>query len=77
MAAFEKHYSAKELAGMWGLSANTIRHLFRNEPGVIALGEGTRREGRKYVRRHFTLRIPESVAMRVHNRLMGRPEHGR
>src|ERR1051326_6124787 len=73
MATFEKHYSAQQLAEMWGLSDKTIRELFRNEPGVIALGKGTHKSGRAYVRRYFSLRIPESVAIRVHDRLMGRP----
>jgi hypothetical protein len=31
--AFEKHCSVREVAKMWGLSENTIRRIFANEPG--------------------------------------------
>lgn len=43
MAAFEKHFSAKELAKLWHVSDVTIRRLFRDEPGVIVLGASERR----------------------------------
>jgi hypothetical protein len=70
LAAFERHYSVPELAELWNLSDSTIIRMFRDEPGVIALGTGTRLLHRKYVRRYFVLRIPESVALRVHNGLL-------
>jgi len=60
----EKHYTVKELAEKWGLSEDTIRRLFRNEPGVVRIG--TRKRG---TRRFITVRIPESVALRVYRRL--------
>jgi hypothetical protein len=61
----ERHYSVLELASAWNLSSDTIRRLFENEPGVLAI-EG---EARKFSRRRYvTLRIPESVALRVHRR---------
>jgi hypothetical protein len=72
MTALERHYSAAELAEIWNLSSRKIRDLFRDEPGVIAIGAGTRKDGRKYIRRYFTLRIPESVAIAVHTRMLGR-----
>ncbi len=61
----ERHYSPAELAELWGLSSDTIRRLFEDEPGVVTIGERNPRSKRRYV----TLRIPQSVAARVHRRL--------
>jgi hypothetical protein len=61
----EKHYSVLELAELWNLSENTIRRMFENEPGVLKWGG---REGR-FRRRYTTLRIPETVVLRVHQQL--------
>jgi hypothetical protein len=58
----QKHYSVSDLALMWNLSENTIRRMFANEPGVLKWGTT---EGR-FKRRYTTLRIPETVAVRVH-----------
>jgi len=58
----EKHYSVSELAVMWNLSENTIRRMFENEPGVLIWGTT---EGR-FKRRYTTLRIPETVVLRVY-----------
>lgn len=63
--ALEKHYSVGEIAKSWGLSGNTIRRMFENEPGVIEWGTAESRFSRGY----RTLRIPESVMLRVHQRL--------
>jgi hypothetical protein len=52
---FERHFSPKVLAEMWGYSADTINRWFRDEPGVLRSGD---RDG--------DLRIPESVAQRVY-----------
>lgn len=60
----EKHYTVAELAVLWDLSEDTIRRLFRHEPGVLVL---SRARGSK--RCYTTLRIPESVALRVHQKL--------
>jgi hypothetical protein len=54
-----------ELAILWNLSKRTIRRLFQDEPDVVRIGENDVRHKRTYV----TLRIPESVALRVHQRL--------
>jgi hypothetical protein len=54
----ELHYSPSELAELWGLSSDTIRRLFEDEPGVVTIGERNPRRKRRYV----TLRIPQSVA---------------
>jgi hypothetical protein len=59
----ERHYSVAELAEHWNLSPDTIRKLFEDEPGVLVLGENSKRRGK---RRYTTLRIPESVAARVY-----------
>jgi len=59
----QRHYTASEVALMWGISLDTARRIFESEPGVLVInGEGT---GRRY----RTLRIPESVLQRVHHRL--------
>jgi hypothetical protein len=59
----EKHYTPAELAEIWGVDPETIRNVFRSGPGVLKLGN----DGAK--RAYITLRIPESVAERVHRRL--------
>jgi hypothetical protein len=61
----EKHYSPQELAEVWGVSVETVRVLFREEPGVLKIGK----DGTRLRRGYKTLRIPESVAERVHTRL--------
>lgn len=62
--AFERHYSVRELAVLWDLSERTIRRMFAGEPGVVEWGQSETRLKRPY----RTLRIPESVAHRVHRR---------
>jgi hypothetical protein len=61
----ERHYAVTEIAEMWNLSADKVRELFENEPGVLVIGERNPRHKRRYV----TLRIPQSVLERVHRRL--------
>jgi hypothetical protein len=61
----EKHFTPESLGTSWGLSADTVRRLFEKEPGVLVI---TRQRNRA-ARRYRTLRIPESVAARVHRRL--------
>lgn len=63
----ERHYSVAEVAEMWSLAVNTVRRLFENEPGVLAIGEHRPKFGRR--RGKVTLRIPGSVVERVHRRL--------
>ncbi len=67
-AALEKHFRVRELAELWGFSANTIIRLFASEPGVINVGK-LATEKRRYV----SISIPESVASRVHERLGKQP----
>jgi hypothetical protein len=63
--AAEKHYTPAELADLWGVSVQTIRDLFKSEDGVLKIGSDGTRNRRAYK----TLRIPHSVAERVHTRL--------
>lgn len=67
----ERHFSPQELSIAWGCSAEKIRILFRKEPGVLRLpsrGSGNGKRG------YVTLKIPESVAIRVHRRLSAIPQ---
>jgi DeoR/GlpR family transcriptional regulator of sugar metabolism len=66
-AVAERHYRVDELAELWQLSPETIRRLFREEPGVIKIGTGLVRYRRR--RPYLTLSIPESVALRVKGRV--------
>lgn len=65
--ALERHYSVSELSKLWFFSENTIRRLFRQEPGVIRITRQPTRVKRGYT----SLRIPERIAQRVHRRLQG------
>jgi AraC-like DNA-binding protein len=65
MSAVERHYSVQEVAKFWKLSEDTVRRLFREEPGVMKISVQSGRRKRHYV----VLRVPESIVMRVHERL--------
>ena len=69
----ERHYAVTEIAEMWSLSADKVRELFEDEPGVLVIGERNPRHKRRYV----TLRIPQSVLERVHHRLSSKSTSGR
>lgn len=62
-ASMKQHFSVAQIAERWGLSEDTVRRLFENEPGVLVI-EPPR--GRFSRRRYRTLRIPESVVGRVY-----------
>lgn len=62
---FERHFSVEELCELWSMSDDFVRRLFRNEPGVVVFQK--HQAGRRVYR---VLRIPESVALRVHQRMM-------
>jgi hypothetical protein len=68
----EHHFQPADLAKLWGLSPSKVRRLFENEPDVLRIGEPSRRVGRVLKRAYYTLRIPQSVAQRVHDRLTAR-----
>lgn len=63
----EKHFAPAELAKAWGLSAEKVRQMFRREPGVLRIGSNGDSG-------NITLRIPQSVAVRVHTRLTAIPQ---
>jgi hypothetical protein len=67
--ADEKHYTPIEVAKQWGVSPDIVRSVFRDEPGVLKI----ERPGTNAKRCYSTLRIPESVLVRVHTRLTSRP----
>lgn len=56
--ALEQCYRVAELRKLLGFCENTIIKLFANEPGVLRLGD-----------KRKTLSIPESVVLRVQQRL--------
>jgi hypothetical protein len=62
---FEKHFTPREIARLWRLSYDKILDLFRHEPGVIVIAEPKRSK-----RVYRSIRIPASVAERVHRRLL-------
>ena len=63
--AFEQHFSPAELGKLWHLSPHFIRHRFKDEPGVIRID----RPEEMHKRGYLTIRIPVSVAQRVHQQL--------
>ena len=67
VVSLERHCSVRELSKLWGFSENTIRRLFRKEPGVLKIIHEETRQKRRYT----SLRIPERIAQRVHRRLQG------
>ena len=58
----QRHFHVSELAELWGVAPNTARRWFENEPDVMKITVGYRR-GKDH---RVCLRIPESVAERVH-----------
>jgi len=63
-SAFERHFSVDELAELWGVSDDFVRRLFVHEPGVVVFFKY--KPGKRTYR---VLRVPASVAERVHRKL--------
>ena len=63
----ERHYTIKELASIWRLSAEFVRQIVQHEPGVT---EWVRQQPGR--RRYRVLRVPQSVAERVYRRALGK-----
>jgi hypothetical protein len=63
-AAFERHFTVEQLSELWAMSPDFVRRLFRAEPGVVIFYNP--QKGKRVYR---TVRIPESVAARVHRRM--------
>ena len=64
-SAAERHYAPAEVASLWSLDVETIRRIFRQEPGIVVLQSPFKKHKRSYE----TIRIPHSVLERVHQRL--------
>ena len=58
----EKFRTVAQVAQMLGVSKDTVRRLFADEPGIIDLGRHETAQGR---RRYRLLRIPDSVLDRI------------
>jgi hypothetical protein len=63
---FEKHYRISELARFWGLGRETVRKIVKDDSAVVKV-----RMGRK--KAHTIYSVPESVARRIHTRLLNSP----
>ncbi len=63
--AFEQHFTVQQVALMWGISEESVRRLFRDEPGVLKISGPTLNKRRKH-NPHVLLRIPASVLHRLH-----------
>lgn len=72
--AVERTLSVQDAAGLLKLSDSKVRRIFQDEPGVIRIGEPSKRLGSKLKRRYYTLRIPESVYQRVIARMQVKPK---
>ena len=64
-SAAERHYAPTDVAALWSLDVETIRRIFLREPGVVVL-QSPAKKGRRQYR---TIRIPQTVLERVHQRL--------
>ena len=64
----DRHYTPEQLAKKWHYSANTIRRIFEDEPGVLKFAAPSLIH-RPRRRRKVQLRIPARVAQRVHERM--------
>jgi AraC-like DNA-binding protein len=64
--AFQEHFTLAQLAKKWHLSESTLLRLFKEEPGVLRIGNLRTRKRTK-----ISLRIPAEVANRVHQKLTG------
>jgi hypothetical protein len=59
--AFERHYTITELAKLWQVSFQTVWRFVQQEPDVMRI---TGPSGK------VSYRIPESVARRIHTKLI-------
>jgi hypothetical protein len=68
VSAFEKHFSIKEIAALWGFSPGRVRSIFRDRSDVLRLGHAETLHKNCYV----SIRVPESVVNRVYAELQKR-----
>ncbi len=64
--AMERHYTIGELAELWNVARTTVNAMFANEPDVLRVSMPRLMQRRAKPRQ--SLRIPASVAERVHQR---------
>jgi hypothetical protein len=68
-SVLEEHFTVQELAKAWKLSEFTVIRMVKGEPGVLKINE--RVAGRLLNKRpraaRVSLRIPASVAQRIHD----------
>jgi hypothetical protein len=67
-------FRVKDLAEEWGYSEKVIRELFRHEVGDEVDVKCLRRPEELHKRKYTTMRIKESAAFRVHQRLRAEPK---
>jgi len=60
---FEKHFTISDLKTQWAMGRETVRELVKDEPGVVHIRLGKKKANSTYS-------VPESVARRVHTRLL-------
>ena len=58
----DPHYSPRFYAELWGTSESTVLRWFRDEAGVLKIGN----ESKNGKRSRCEIRIPFSLAMRVY-----------
>jgi len=63
--AEERHFTPDELGALWGAAPQTIRNMFELEPDVLRIP--SQRPG-KSARKYVSMKIPQSVADRVHRK---------
>jgi hypothetical protein len=51
--AFEKHYRISELARLWGLGRETVRKICKEEPGIVKVRFGQKKNHMRPPREHF------------------------
>ena len=64
---FERHHTITELAERWNLDRETVRRLVFDRDDVLKIAHMRRNGKRDYV----SYRIPQSVAQRIYDSLMG------
>ena len=60
----ERLWTPKEIAEQWRVSIDTVRRVFEQEPDVLILPQRAAKQKRRY----RTIRIPNSVLVRVQKR---------
>lgn len=60
---FERHFTVTDLKNQWAMGRETVRKMIKDDPGVVKI-----KMGRKQA--NTTYSVPESVARRIHTRLL-------